>query len=172
MVGSPVLEMLGSRGVSVNEIGPVCLAPSHPLHVMPSRRTRDSHRPRASHRTMVAMKHHLACCSLNSTAASLSAEKLTTMDQPNFSREIKLQWAGSRERNLGSGRERTFFLTSLFIELVDRLFRPSHNTKGSKPEPFPPWPATPRASAVLFHRPSRTRAPRHSRRNLYSSRCA
>jgi hypothetical protein len=25
------------RGVSVNEIGPVCCAPSHPLHVMPLR---------------------------------------------------------------------------------------------------------------------------------------
>ena len=35
-----------------------------PLHVMPSRITRNSHRPRASDRTMVAMKHHLACCSL------------------------------------------------------------------------------------------------------------
>jgi hypothetical protein len=43
---------------------PCALAPSHPLHVMPSRRTRNSHRPRASDRTMVAMKHHLACCSL------------------------------------------------------------------------------------------------------------
>ena len=30
-----VLKMLGSRGVSVNEIGPVCpLAPSHPLHTL------------------------------------------------------------------------------------------------------------------------------------------
>ena len=40
---------------------PCALAPSHPLHVMPSRITRNSHRPRASDRTMVAMKHHLAC---------------------------------------------------------------------------------------------------------------
>jgi hypothetical protein len=36
--------------------------------------------------------------------------------KPNFSREVKLQWAGSRERNLASGRGGTFFLTSLFIE--------------------------------------------------------
>ena len=33
---------------------------------------------------------------------------------------IKLQWAGSRERNLASGRGVAFFLTSLFIELIDR----------------------------------------------------
>ena len=56
MVGR-VLEMLGSRGVSVNEIGPVCLAPSHPLHAMPPRITRNSHRPRASDRTMVDLEH-------------------------------------------------------------------------------------------------------------------
>ena len=42
-------------------------------------------------------------------------------NQANFSREVKLQWAGSRERNLASGRGRTFFLTSLFIELIDRV---------------------------------------------------
>ena len=40
---------------------PCALAPSHPFHVMPSRITRNSHRPRASDRTMVALKHHLAC---------------------------------------------------------------------------------------------------------------
>ena len=40
------------------------LAPSHPFHDMPSRITRNSHRPRASDRTMVALKHHLACRSL------------------------------------------------------------------------------------------------------------
>jgi len=43
---------------------PCALAPSHPLHVMPSRITRNSHRPRASDRTMVAMKHHIARRSL------------------------------------------------------------------------------------------------------------
>jgi len=40
-------------------------------------------------------------------------------NRPSFSSEVKLQWAGSRERNLGSGRGRLFFLTSLFIELID-----------------------------------------------------
>jgi hypothetical protein len=41
-------------------------------------------------------------------------------NKPNFPREVKLQWAGSRERNLASGRGGTFFLTSLFIERFDR----------------------------------------------------
>jgi hypothetical protein len=40
-------------------------------------------------------------------------------NKPNFPREVKLQWAGSRERNLASGRGGTFFLTSLFIERFD-----------------------------------------------------
>ena len=40
-------------------------------------------------------------------------------NRPSFSREAQLQWAGSRETNLASGRGRTFFLTSLFIELID-----------------------------------------------------
>jgi hypothetical protein len=118
-----VLEMLGSRGVSVKTVRP-CV-PRHRvthLHPMPSRITRNSHRPRASDRTMVAAESTNSLAALsNSTAASPSAEKLTRMDnKPNFSREVKLQWAGSRERNLASGRGRTFFLTFLFIERFDR----------------------------------------------------
>src|ERR1700687_3458848 len=101
---------------------PRALAPSHPLHVMPPRITRNSHRPRASDRSMVASEAtSLACLSLRLDSIVIRAEKLTRMDnKPNFSRGMKLQWAGSRERNLGSGRGRTFFLTSLFIELIDR----------------------------------------------------
>jgi hypothetical protein len=35
----------------------------------------------------------------NSIASSPSAEQFTSMDnKPNLSREVKLQWAGSRER--------------------------------------------------------------------------
>ena len=105
---------------------PRALAPSHPLHVMPSRITRNSHRPRASDRTMVASEATSSLAALsNSMASSPSAEKLTRMDnKPNFSREVKLQWAGSRERNLASGRGGTFFLTSLFIELIDPVRAP------------------------------------------------
>src|SRR5664279_3582247 len=114
--------MLGSRGVSVKTVRPCVLRHrvTH-LHPMPSRITRNSHRPRASDRTMVASEATSSLAALlNSTAASPSAEKLTRMDnKPNFSREVKLQWAGSRERNLASGRGGAFFLTSLFIERFD-----------------------------------------------------
>ena len=109
-------------------------APSHPLHVMPSRITRNSHRPRASDRTMVASEATSSLAALsNSMASSPSAEKPTRMDnKPNFSREVKLQWAGSRERISPSGRGGAFFLTSLFIELIDRMmssYRPVYNSR-------------------------------------------
>jgi hypothetical protein len=56
----------------------------------------------------------------NSMASSPSAEKLTRMDnKPNFSREVKLQWAGCRETISLSGQSGAFFLTFLFIELID-----------------------------------------------------
>jgi hypothetical protein len=55
-------------------------------------------------------------------AASPSAEKLTSMDNKrNFSREVKLQWAGSLEKEISPGRGGAFFLTSLFIELIDSM---------------------------------------------------
>ena len=60
---------------------PRALAPSHPLHVMPSRITRNSHRPRASDRTMVASEATSSLAALlNSTASSPSAETLMSMD--------------------------------------------------------------------------------------------
>jgi hypothetical protein len=95
-------------------------APSHPLHVMPSRITRNSHRPRASDRTMVASKAPVRL-SLSRTRArqSPSAEELRSMEN-NFFREVKLRWAECRETISASGRGGAFFLTFLFIELIDR----------------------------------------------------
>ena len=97
-------------------------APSHPLHVMPPRITRNSHRPRASDRTMVDLEHPSGLpLSRTRWHRHHTRRKLMSMgNRPSFSREPKLQWAGSRERNLASGRGRTFFLTSLFIELIDQ----------------------------------------------------
>ena len=91
---------------------PRALAPSHPLHVMPPRITRNSHRPRASDRSMVASEAtSLACLSLQLDSIVIRAEKLTRMDnKPNLSREVKLQWAGSRDRNLVLRSRRSFFL--------------------------------------------------------------
>jgi hypothetical protein len=40
-------------------------------------------------------------------------------NRPIFSKEAKLQWAGSRDRNLDLRSRQNFFLTSLFIELID-----------------------------------------------------
>jgi hypothetical protein len=48
----------------------------------------------------------------------------------NFFREMKLKWAGSRENNLAPGRGGVFFLTSLFIELID-VVAPARNRKES-----------------------------------------
>jgi hypothetical protein len=107
-----VLEMLGSRGVSVNEIGPACLAPSHPFHVMPSRITRNSHRPRASDRTMVDLESSISLAALaNPTPSSSSAEKLMRTDnEPNFSTELETTVGWISRKNLNSGRGRSFFL--------------------------------------------------------------
>jgi hypothetical protein len=53
-------------------------------------------------------------------AWSPSVEKLTRMNnKPTFSREVKLQWAGSRETVSTPVEAELFFLTSLFIELID-----------------------------------------------------
>jgi len=40
-------------------------------------------------------------------------------NKPTFSREVKLQWAGSRETVSTPVEAELFFLTSLFIELID-----------------------------------------------------
>ena len=100
---------------------PRALAPSHPLQVMPSRITRNSHRPRASDRTMVSSEATSPLAALlNSTASSPSAEKLTRMDNKAKllqRSETTVGWIS--RKNLHSGRGGAFFLTSLFIELID-----------------------------------------------------
>ncbi len=99
---------------------PCAWAPSHPLHVMPSRRTRNSHRPRASDRTMVASEATGALAAFsNSIAWSPAAEELTSMDnQPNFSREVNLQWAGSRETISLFRSGQSFFLDIPFYRTL------------------------------------------------------
>lgn len=100
---------------------PCAWAPSHTLHAMPPRITRNSHRPRASDRTMVDLEHQFGLPLFRTRwHRHHPRRKLMSMgNRPSFSREAQLQWAGSRETNLASGRGRTFFLTSLFIELID-----------------------------------------------------
>jgi hypothetical protein len=55
----------------------------------------------------------------NSMTLPPSAGNLMRMDNTKLHQGNELQWAGSRERNLDSGRGGAFFLTSLFIELID-----------------------------------------------------
>src|SRR5437899_6919012 len=96
---------------------PCAAAPSHPLHAMPPRITRNSDRPRASDRTMVNIVLLAASCILD--RCHQQQRRLTRMDhKPNIFRGNPTQWAGSRER-ISSGRGGAFFLTSLFIELID-----------------------------------------------------
>src|SRR4029077_12981017 len=116
-----MLEMLGSREVSVNEIRPrVPWAPSHSFHVMPPRITRNSHRPRASDRTMVDLESPFACRSRKTRRRRL----LTRGDSSQWAQVPLLQrslilvgWISRKP--LASGRGRTFFLTSLLIELIE-----------------------------------------------------
>ena len=111
---------------------PCAWAPSHPLHAMPPRITRNSHRPRASDRTMVDLEHQFGLPLFRTRwHRHHPRRKLMSMgNRPSFSRQAQLQWAGSRETNLASGRGRTFFLTSLFIELIDWFLSVRHSLSG------------------------------------------
>ena len=104
-------------------------APSHPLHAMPPRFTRNSDRPRASDRTMVDTEDTRTRLPRFQTrlASSPSADELhRDGKQP---RAKPLEPIGGHTYSSGldletkifssSGRGRGFFLTSLFIELVD-----------------------------------------------------
>ena len=53
------------------------LAPSHPLHVMPSRITRNSHWPRASDRTMVASEATTSLAALSKLDGSVTISRET-----------------------------------------------------------------------------------------------
>ena len=100
---------------------PCALAPSHPLHVMPSRITRNSHRPRASDRTMVASEAtSLACRSLRLDGrVTINRETHEDGQQTNLlqGNETTVGWIS--RKNLRSGRGGGFFLTSLFIEHIE-----------------------------------------------------
>ena len=113
-------KMLGREEYQSMRSAPCALAPSHPLHVMPSRITRNSHRPRASDRTMVASEAPVHLPHFESERIRHHPPRNSQAWTTNFSRELNRQWAGSPETNLDSGRGGAFFLTSLFIELIDR----------------------------------------------------
>ena len=108
----------------------MCLAPSHSYHVMPPRITRNSHRPRASDRTMVDLQAtDFACHSLKLDGSchrkQRSPREWTTQTSP----EKQNQWAGCRESSSFSARGGAFFLTSLFIELIDPICSPERTLR-------------------------------------------
>src|SRR6266567_787484 len=111
--------MLGSREVSVNEIWPcVPWAPSHPFHVMPPRITRNSHRPRASDRTMVDLESPFARRSRKLDGPLTHQRTLTRM--ANQTSLAKQNYSGlDLEKKSRPRLRRSFFLTSLLIEFID-----------------------------------------------------
>ena len=99
---------------------PRALAPSHPLHVMPPRITRNSHRPRASDRTMVASEAtSLACRSLQlDSIVTISRAIHEHGQQAKLLQRSETTVGWISRKTLHSGRGGAFFLTSLFIELI------------------------------------------------------
>ena len=69
---------------------------------------------------MVAMKHHLACRSLKlDSRVTISRETHENGQQAKLLQENETTVGSISRKELESGRGRTFFLTSLFIELID-----------------------------------------------------
>ena len=91
---------------------PRASAPSHPLHAMPSRITRNSHRPRASDRTMVASEAtSLACRSLKLDGIVTSGRETHENGQqakPLQRSETTVGWIS--RNNLALRSRRSFFL--------------------------------------------------------------
>src|SRR4051794_22533587 len=99
---------------------PCASAPSHSLHAMPPRITRNSDRPRASDRTMVNSRP--ACRVLHTRCCHQQQRTLTRWTTSRTSSEITKQSGLDLEKQShSSGRGGAFFLTSLFIELIDPM---------------------------------------------------
>ena len=102
-------------------------APSHPLHVMPPRITRNSDRPRASDRTMVDPPRPRSACQVSRLDWRRHRRKMkprgrTDKPEQNPSRRIGgtyRQWAGCRDKNLLGLRSREkFFLDIPFYRTL------------------------------------------------------
>ena len=115
---SPV-GAVGFRRCSVREeyqsmrSAPCAWEPSYPLHAMPPRITRNSHRPRASDRTMLPLKRPVWL------AAALELDGIVTIGGEThengqqtkpLQEQAKLPWAGDRDQNLALRSRENFFL--------------------------------------------------------------
>ena len=97
---------------------PSASAASRLLHAMPPRITRNSDRPRAWDRTMV----DLVLLAASFTLEPCHQQQRNAYENGQPAKPLQgndTEWAGSRERTSSSGRGELFFLTSLFIELID-----------------------------------------------------
>jgi hypothetical protein len=114
--------MLGFEGEYQSmRSAPCASAPSHPLHAMPPRITRNSDRPRASDRTMVNIRP--ACRVFHARCFAYQLRrKLTRWTTSRTSSGITKHSGLDREKQSpSSGRGGAFFLTFLFIELIITL---------------------------------------------------
>ena len=102
---------------------PCASAPSHPLHVMPPRITRNSHRPRASDRTMVASEATSSRLPLFRTRwhRYISGGTYEHGNRPNLPREVNRQVGWISRKNLHSGRGGAFFLDIPFYRTHRRV---------------------------------------------------
>src|SRR5215468_2665512 len=86
---------------------------------MPPRITRNSPRPRASDRTMVDLESPSLVALANSTAPLTHQRNLSEWTQVTLLQASLITVGWISRKPLPSGRGRSFFLTSLLIELIE-----------------------------------------------------
>ena len=102
-------------------------APSHPLHAMPPWITRNSDRLRASDRTMVDTQNQFSLAKFQDSIGVVTTRSMNLWGKNKQARSKPRAHRGARVSGLDletkifsfSGQGRSFFLTSLFIELID-----------------------------------------------------
>src|SRR5271156_478952 len=112
-------------------LAPCAAAPSLPLHAMPPRITRNSDRPRASDRTMVDTQPPVSLAQLQHSMDGVATQKMKP-ERKGKPRAKHTPYSGldlETKSSRPSGRGGSFFLTSLFIELIDP--RLTFSTPGS-----------------------------------------
>src|SRR5262249_56568427 len=102
---------------------------------MPPRITRNSYRPRASDRTMVDLESPFADRSRKSTTPLTHQRNLWEWVQVKLLQRSLMTVGWISRKHLDSGRGRTFFLTSLLIELIDRYKSVRNLPCGRRAEP-------------------------------------
>src|SRR5215470_13279315 len=89
---------------------------------MPPRITRNSHRPRASDRTMVDLESPSLVALAHSTVPLTHRRTSSQWAQVTLLQGSLITAGWISRKPLPSGRGRSFFLTSLLIELIENAF--------------------------------------------------